>query len=227
MLADRYLGRGPATDAVLLIGLGRFGYAAARQLVAMGCEVLAVDERADLVQKYADELTHVVQLDATDADALAQIGVKNFDRAIVAIGTDIEASIMTVLALSEAGVRDIWAKAITPKHGEILARVGAHHVVYPERTMGERVAHQVAGNMVDFMEFEGGFCLARTPAPAMAIGRPLADTNIRTRHGVTVVGVKRAGEGFTDATAETVVGQGDQLIVTGPTAKVDAFCQLD
>lgn len=214
------------TGTVLVVGLGRFGYAAASQLVRMGQEVLAVDESEALVQKYANEITHVIQLDSTDPDALRQIGVATFDQAIVAIGTDIEASIMTVLELSQAGVKDIWAKAITRKHGEILARVGAHHVIYPERTMGQRVAHQVAGNMTDYIEFDDGFSLARTEAPELAWGRPLSESVIRSRYDVTIVGVKRHNEDFTYARADTVVHQGDELIVAGRTDLVEAFCLL-
>lgn len=211
---------------VLVVGLGRFGYAAASQLVRMNQEVLAVDERPQLVQRYANEFTHVMSMDATDPEALEQIGVAGFDKAIVAIGSDIEASIMTVLALSEAGVREIWAKAITRKHGEILDRVGAHHVIYPERTMGERVAHTVAGNMTDYIEFADGFSLARTEAPALSWGKTLAESVIRSRYDVTIVGVKRRGQDFTYARAETVVHEGDELIVAGITDLVEAFCLL-
>ncbi|WP_460764992.1 potassium channel family protein [Mariniluteicoccus flavus] len=212
--------------AVLVVGLGRFGLAAALELVRMDQEVLAVDERPELVQRYANELTHVIVLDSTDAEALEQIGAGSYERAIVAIGTDIEASIMTVLALSEAGVGDIWAKAITRKHGEILARVGAHHVVYPERTMGQRVAHQVAGNMSDYIQFEDGFSLARTEAPELSWGKSLGESVIRSKFDVTIVGVKRHGEDFTYARPETVVERGDELIVAGRTDLVEGFCLL-
>ena len=137
--------RKPAPTSVVIIGLGRFGSAVADSLVRMGQEVLAIDENQVLVERWADELTHVAQADTTDDEALRQLGVGDFDRAVVAIGTDIEASVLTVLALAEAGVPDIWAKAITRKHGAILERVGAHHVIYPEFSMGERVAHMLTG----------------------------------------------------------------------------------
>jgi Trk K+ transport system NAD-binding subunit len=108
----------------VVIGLGRFGSAVAECLVRLGQEVLAIEEDQALVEKWADTLTHVVQADSTDEEALRQLGVGDFDRAVVAIGADIEASVLTVLALAEAGVNDIWAKAITPKQGQILERVG-------------------------------------------------------------------------------------------------------
>lgn len=212
--------------SVVVIGLGRFGSAVAESLVNLGQEVLAVDENRELVERYSDELTHVVQADTTDDEALRQIGVTNFDRAVVAIGTDIEASVLTVLALAEAGVPDIWAKAITRKHGQILERVGAHHVVYPEHSMGERVAHMLTGGMMDYIEFDDAFSIARCTAPQETWGRTLEESAPRTRHGVTIVGVKRHGEDFTYARPATLVNRQDQLIVSGPTEKVERFCTL-
>ena len=138
---------------------------------------------------------------------------------MVAIGTDIEASVLTVLALAEAGVPDIWAKAITRKHGQILERVGAHHVVYPEFSMGERVAHMLTGGMMDYIEFDDEFSIARTLAPPFTWDKTLAESAPRSKHGVTIVGVKRTGEDFTYARPETTVSRHDHLIVSGPTAQ--------
>ena len=216
----------PDAVSVVVIGLGRFGTAVAQSLVNMGQEVLAIDENHTLVERWADELTHVVQADTTDDEALRQLGVADFDRAVVAIGTDIEASVLTVLALAEAGVPDIWAKAITRKHGAILERVGAHHVVYPESSMGERVAHLLTGSMIDFIEFDDQFSIARAHAPQETWDKTLAESSPRTRHGVTIVGVKRQGEDFTYARPETRVERHDQLIVSGPTRQVEQFCNI-
>ncbi|WP_460495632.1 potassium channel family protein [Glycomyces tarimensis] len=210
-------------EAVAVIGLGRFGTAVAQSLTRMGHEVLAIDERPDIVQRYSESLTHVVQADSTDTAVLNQLGVGEFDHVVVAIGTDIEASVLTVLACEEAGVREIWAKAINAKHGQILHRTGAHHVVYPEAAMGERVAHLVSGKMMDFIEFDDGFAIVKTKAPAEAIDRSLGESKLRSKYGVTVVGVKKTGEDFTYATADTVVLEGDTLIVSGSTKKVEAF----
>ncbi len=213
------------STTVVVIGLGRFGSAVAEALVHMGQEVLAVDEDPALVERWADELTHVVQADTTDDQALQQLGVGDFDRAVVAIGADIEASVLTVLALAEAGVKDIWAKAITRKHGRILQRVGATHVVYPEFSMGERVAHMLTGRMEDYIEFDDEFSIARTLAPPFTWDKTLAESAPRTSHGVTIVGVKRAGEDFTHARPETAVKRHDHLIVSGPTKLVEKFCR--
>jgi trk system potassium uptake protein TrkA len=214
------------SGAVVVIGLGRFGTAVAVSLVNLGQEVLAIDEDPALVQRWADDLTHVVQADCTDEQALRQLGVGDFDRAVVAIGADIEASVLTVLSLTEAGVPDIWAKAITHKHGQILERVGAHHVVYPEHSMGERVAHMLTGSMIDYIQFDDDFSMARTDAPSMTWDKSLGDSSPRTHHGVTIVGVKRAGEDFTYARPETVVHRHDHLIVSGRTQDVERFCRL-
>lgn len=212
-------------DSILVIGLGRFGSAVALSLVEMGKEVMAIDENAELVQRWAADLTHVVQADTTDEEALRQLGCSSFDWAVVAIGSDIEASVLTVLALSEAGIEEIWAKAITAKHGKILERVGAHHVVYPERAMGQRVAHQIVGSLEDYMEFEG-YALARITAPTILWGIPLGKSDVRTRHRVTVVGIKRQGESYTYADHETIPHRGDELIISGTVKAVERFSAL-
>ncbi|MEJ7636235.1 TrkA family potassium uptake protein [Aeromicrobium sp.] len=214
------------TAPVLVIGLGRFGSSVASSLVQLGHEVLAVDERADVVQRYAGEFTHVVAADSTDTEALRQIGAEQFNRAVVGIGTDIEASVLTVLSLSELGLTEIWAKAISAKHASILDRVGATNVVRPESDMGKRVAHLVTGTMTDYIEFDDGFAIARTRTPETACGRTLQESSLRSKHGVTIVGVKTRGEDFTYARPGTMISQSDELIVSGPTDKVETFCAL-
>lgn len=212
------------SDPILVIGLGRFGTSVALSLVRLGHEVLAVDESTEIVKRYADDFTHVVAADSTDTEALKQIGADQFNRAVVGIGTHIEASVLTVLGLAELGVEEIWAKAISAKHAKILTSVGATNVVRPESAMGERVAHLVTGTMSDFMEFDDDFAIARTRTPRRAEGKTLHEAALRSRYGVTVVGVKARGAEFVYAQPETVVGAGDELIVAGTTAEVEAFC---
>jgi trk system potassium uptake protein TrkA len=216
----------PHGDGVVVIGLGRFGSAVADSLVRLGHDVLGIDENPELVQRWADRLTHVVEADSTNTDVLKRLGVHEFAHAVVGIGTDIEASVLTVLAVSELGVPDIWAKAVSPKHGRILERTGAHHVVYPEAEMGERVAHLVTGKMIDFIEFDDGFAIVKTRAPHEMFGRTLAQSAARSKYGITVVGVKRPKEDFTYARPETVIQRGDLLIVSGPTRQTEAFAAL-
>lgn len=215
------------TDSVVVIGLGRFGSAVADSLLRLGHEVLGIDEDGDVVQHWASRLTHVVQADSTRGEVLRQLGVGEFSRAVVGIGSDVEASVLTVLALEEVGIGDIWAKATTEKHGRILERTGAHHVVYPEAAMGERVAHLVTGRMIDFIEFDDGFAIVKTRAPRESHGKTLSESALRSKYGVTVVGVKRARMDFTYAKADTLIEHGDLLIVSGPTGHVETFAALD
>ncbi|WP_235921636.1 potassium channel family protein [Lentzea tibetensis] len=211
---------------VVVIGLGRFGSSLAIELIAHGSEVLGIDSDPKLVQRHADELTHVVVADSTDADVMRQLGVDEFTRAVVGIGTDLEASILTTAVLVDFEIPHIWAKAISREHGRILSRIGAHHVVLPEHEMGERVAHLVTGRMLDFIEFEDDYAMIKTRPPGEALGRSLGVSRLRAKYGVTVVGVKRPGEGFTYATVDTVVNPGDVLIVAGRTGEVERFADL-
>ncbi len=220
-MADRQ--HTPNDDNVVVIGLGRFGGAVAESLINLGHEVLGIDSDGHIVQDWGDRLTHVVQADATDTDAMRQLGVQDFSRAVVGIGTNLETSVLTVLTLSEIGVTEVWAKATSIKHGKILSQVGARHVIYPESEMGERVAHLITGRMLDYIEFDDGFAIAKVHAPREAVGRTLADIGLRSKWGVTVVGVKLPGQDFTYATPDTVVPQGCLLIVAGNTTKVEKF----
>lgn len=212
---------------VLVIGLGRFGGAVAETLAQMGREVLGVDSDADLVQRYSGKITHVVQADATDQEALKQLGAPELRRAVVAIGTDIEASILTTAALSDLKVPQIWAKAVTRSHGRILERVGANEVVYPEHDMGERLAHIVAGRMIDYIELDENFALVETRPPRDLVGKTLAEAEVRKRYGITVVCIKSANKPFTYATPETMVRTDDVLVVAGETKFAEAFADLD
>lgn len=213
----------PASDSVVVIGLGRFGQSVALSLNQLGHEVLGIDERAEVVQELSVSLPHVVQANTTNVETLRQLNVAAFRHGVVAIGSDLEASVLSVLALSELGVPDIWAKAVTERHGRILERTGAHHVIYPEKTMGERVAHLVTSKILDFIEFDDDFAIAKTRVPVDVQNLTLAESALRKNHGVTIVGIKRPGEDFTYGRPETLVHPGDLLIVAGPTAAVEAF----
>ncbi|WP_228981178.1 TrkA family potassium uptake protein [Streptomyces sp. DH12] len=219
------------TDArdqrVAVIGLGRFGSSLAHELTRRDWDVLGIDTDRQLVQRYSDSLTHTVVADCTDPEVLRQLGVHEFSSAVVGIGTDIEASMLIASNLLDAGVPNIWAKAISRQHGRILERLGVHHVVLPEHEMGERVAHLVTGRMLDFIQFDDDYALIKTVAPTVATGVPLGVSQVRGKYGVTVVGIKRPGQDFTHATAETVIETGDVVIVTGRTQAVEAFAELD
>ncbi|MEG3627058.1 potassium channel family protein [Streptomyces poriticola] len=217
----------PAADQrIAVIGLGRFGSSLANELMHHGWDVLGIDTDPRLVQKYSDGLTHSAVADSTDPEVLRQLGVHEFTSAVVGIGTDVEASILVSSNLLDAEVPNIWAKAISRQHGKILERLGVHHVVLPEHEMGERVAHLVAGRMLDFIEFDDDYALVKTIAPDPVTGVPLGRSQVRSRYGVTVVGIKRPGEAFTYASADTVVQKGDVIVVTGKTRAVETFADL-
>jgi trk system potassium uptake protein TrkA len=210
-------------DSVVVIGLGRFGSSVAQSLMRLGHDVMGIDRDSEPVQSWADLLTHAVQADSTNVNIMRQLGVADFAHAIVGIGTDLAASLMTIMALTELGIKDIWVKAVTHEHAQIAQRIGAHHVVFPESDMGERVAHLITGRMMDFIEFDDGFAIAKIHAPAPTHNYALAECGVREKFGVTVVGVKRANEDFQHATPGTVVLPGDLLIVSGPTRKIELF----
>jgi trk system potassium uptake protein TrkA len=214
-------------DQTLVIGLGRFGRAIAETLGHLGHEVLGVDASARIVHACTPGMTHVVQADATDIQALRQLGAGDFPTAVVAIGSDIQASILATYALVDLEIPRIWAKAITAEHGSILERVGAHRVIFPERDMGVRMAHSMVGRTIDYIEIDENFVLLETTAPKEAVGKTLQDAGLRKRFEVTVVSVKRPGGTFTYATPETVLHPGDLLVVAGSPKKAEAFAALD
>lgn len=211
----------------LVVGLGRFGGGLAETLAELGHEVLGIDNDPKLVQSYAAKLTHVVEADSTDIDAMRQLGAEDFQTAVVAIGTEMEASILTTALLVDLRVPRIVAKAITQEHGTILERVGATRVVFPERDMGVRVGHSLAGSMLDYFELDPGFALVETRAPKKLVGKTLAQAEVRKRYGITVVCIKPEGGSFTYATPETIVNEGDILVVAGETKRAEAFGELD
>ena len=211
---------------VLVVGLGRFGAATAGQLDRLGREVLAVDESAALVQKWSERVTHAVQADARSIDALRQIGAQDFSIAVCAVGSSVEASVLIVANLVDLKIPQIWAKAISQSHGKILARIGANHVIYPEAEAGERVAHLVSGRMLDFIEFDDDFAMVKMYPPKPIRGKTLAESGVRKKFHITVVGVKSPGQPFTYATAETLVSNHDLIIVSGTERDIEKFAAL-
>ncbi len=210
-------------DSVLVVGLGRFGGSMAGTLERLGHEVVAVDADPDIVREWSGRLTHVAQVDSTSESAMRQLGAEQFEIAVVAIGGDIESSLLSTGVLVDLGVREVWAKAITPAHGRILERSGARHVVHPEQDAGERTAHLLTGRMIDYIEFDDGFAIVKLRAPRQAWGRTLGDSALHLKYGINLVGVKRRSEDFTYARPETPVEEGDLLIVSGATDRIEHF----
>ena len=211
---------------VIVIGLGRFGSAVATTLERMGHEVLGADVDPELVRNHKDVLTQVVEADCTEPDTLRRLGAAEFDTAVVAIGSKVEASVLTVLAVVDLGLPNVWAKANTDRHGRILERTGAHHVIFPEKTMGERVAHLVNERLLDFISFDDEFAIARLKASEPVVGLPLILSECRKKFDVTVVGVKRAGENFIHAVPDTIIFPEDELVVSGRIRDIERFSAI-
>lgn len=213
---------GARGSGILVVGLGRFGSALALQLEALGREVLAVERDPRLVAQYSGRVP-LVEADATNPEALAQIAAQEFAVAVVGVGTFLEASMLITGNLVDLGVPQIWAKAITPEHARILTRIGAHHVVYPEADAGKRVAHLVSGSLLDYIEVEEDFTIVKMRPPTETIGFALRQSRVRSRYGVTILGVKSPGEDFASATPETVVRADDIVIVGGRPELLERF----
>jgi trk system potassium uptake protein TrkA len=213
-------------EPVVVIGLGRFGSALALELTRRGTEVLAIDNSSRLVQSLSGRLTQVVKADCTDIDALRQLGVPEFYRAVVAIGSDIEASILVTSLLVELEIEDVWAKAVSEHHGRILERIGAHHVVFPEHEMGERVAHLVYGRMLDYLQVDEDFALAKIRPPRGIVGVPLGESRLRSKYGITIVAVKSDDGKFTYANHTTTLTYDDIILAVGRESDIDHLISL-
>jgi trk/ktr system potassium uptake protein len=210
--------------SVLVIGLGRFGQSAARELMALGHEVLVVDRDEAAVNEIAPEVTHAVQLDAADEAALRAIGAGDFDHAIVAMSGSIESSIFATMALKKLGVANVLAKAGSDLHGAILERIGADRVVFAEREMGQRVAHAFAvRNVVDYMDVAPRFGIVKATPPAAWLGRSLKDLDLVSRLGLTPIALRR-GDGVTiNPHRDEILKAGDELILIGHDDRLEAL----
>jgi trk system potassium uptake protein TrkA len=219
-VADR---RAPERDAgVLVIGLGRFGSSLATTLDRLGQDVLAVETDDRLIAQWTGRLP-LVQADASNPEALEQLGVHDFGVAVVGVGTALEASVLITANLVDLEVPQIWAKAVSAEHGRILTRIGAHHVVYPESDAGSRVAHLVSGKMLDYIEVEDGFTIVKMRPPREMQGFTLAQSDVRRKYGITVIGVKSPGVDFSYATPETRVSANDLLVCSGHADLLERF----
>jgi trk system potassium uptake protein TrkA len=202
--------------SVAVLGLGRFGQSVARELTRLGHDVLALDRSERIVQSVADDVTHAVQADITDEDALRELGVGDFDTAIVGVSTNLEASILTTVLLKRLGVRRIVAKAGNELHGSILQQVGASRVVYPERETGLRVAHSFAAPGVhDYLDVAPGYGFARVGAAEALTGKTLSELDLPGKLGVTAVALHRGGTVTLNPHPSERLRAGDELIVAG------------
>lgn len=211
-----------AKEQVMVIGLGRFGSAVARELERLGHQVLAIDRDEEQVNDIAPDVTHALQLDAADEDALRSAGAGDFQTAIVAISSDAEPSIFATMVLKRLGVRNVIAKAGSQLHGEILSRVGADRVVLPERETGLRLAHSFnVPNVIDYLDVAPNFGIEKIRPPASFIGKSLGELDLKTRIGLTPIALRRGKQVFVNPARDERVAEGDELILIGRDDKLD------
>lgn len=211
-----------AVNSVVVFGLGRFGSSLALELMANGVEVLGIDTDEDLVQSFNGLLTQVVRVDPGVNDALEQLKVAEYDVCVVAIGGDILAGILTASYLKNVGAKEIWAKAVSDQHGQILQQVGVDRIVFPEKDMGKRVAHIVKG-AADFIEVDNDYAIVKSTPNQHIIGVRLGDTDLRKRFGVTIMAVKQGDQPWVNADNNTVLKESDHILVAGPTKLAEEF----
>lgn len=211
----------------LVIGLGRFGSEVARKLCGQGCEVLAMDVCSDLVQQLADDVTHAVVGDGQDKEVLRSLGAENFDCAIVAIGAELAASVLTTMNLRELGVPYIVCKAHDDTHRRVLEKLGADRVVIPEYEFAGRLARSLAShNVLDYIELSPDYGILEVPAPKNWVGKSLKELNIRAKLGVNIIAVEGGSETCVSPAADYVVGSGDIMVVLGDNKALEAVQKL-
>ncbi|MEG2713531.1 MAG: TrkA family potassium uptake protein [Glutamicibacter sp.] len=213
-------------NSVAVIGLGRFGESLALELMKSGTHVLGIDVHENIVQSLNGELTQVVRADASSREILEQLSIHEFDRAVVAVGSHLQSSILCCSLLVSMGIPQIWAKAQDDRHGLILEQLGIHHIVYPEKDMGKRVAHLVRGSMMDYLEVDPGYAMVKMSAPATLHGVKLSDAGVRNKYRVTIAATTNAAGEWKNTDGNTVLQTGDKILVLGSIADTEKFGQL-
>ena len=207
-----------------VIGLGRFGGSICKALSEEGLEVMAMDIDEDKVNEYAKIASHAVIGDSPDESVLKNLGLRNFDHVIVAIGENIQASILTTLILTELGVNTITVKAQNDYHEKVLAKIGADHIVHPERDMAKRIAHNiVSNNVLDYLELSDEHSIVEIVANSRLAGNTLLDLDIRAKYGINIVAIKREKEVIVSPLATEMIQKEDILIVIGSLTDISRF----
>ena len=204
-----------------IIGMGRFGSSLAKTLYSLGHEVLAIDADEERLQEVSESVTHAAVADATDEQALSALGIRNFDVAVVSMGDNLQASILICLLCKELGVKYVLAKANTEVHAKVLKKIGADKVVFPERDMGVRVAYNLlSSNILDFIELSPDYSLAEIRAHKDWLNKSLKEIDMRTKHGINVMAIRREGGMNVAPKGEDMIREGDMLIVVGSNADI-------
>ncbi len=200
----------------VVIGLGRFGTSVAETLYSLGNDVLAVDYDEEVVQNISNRVTHAVQVDANDENSLRALGIRNFDCAVISIGSNIQSSILATLLVKELGVKHVIAKATNASHAKVLYKIGANRVVFPERDMGVRVAHNlVSSNILDYIELSPDYSIAEVVSPEEWHNKTLRELNVRARYGINVMAIKRNNDIDVSPSADNTIESGDIIVAIG------------
>ncbi|MNJ38395.1 potassium channel family protein [Paenibacillus fonticola] len=208
----------------VVIGLGRFGSSLSLELMDLGYEVLGVDLNEEVVDDMSNYLTHAVVADATDEEVLKSFGVRNFDCGIVAIGSDIQMSILAAIQLKELGIKTVVAKAISVLHGRALEKLGVDRVIFPERDMGVRVAHQlVTPNLLDYIQLSKEYSIVELRVPDSLVGKTLGEINPRVNYGCSVVALHKQTGVIVAPTAMDILSSGDIMVLIGSNDNIDKF----
>ena len=211
----------------IVVGLGRFGSEVARQLYALGCEVLAMDTDSELVQEVSNSVTHAVVGDGRDKSVLKALGVRDFDCAIIAIGDDLAASVLATMNLKELGIGHIVCKAHDDTHRRVLQKLGADRVVIPEQENAARLARSLSSpNVLDYIELSDEYGIVEVPAPESWQNKTLKDLNVRAKLGVNIIAIRREGKINVSPGADFMFQGGDIIVVLGDTAALKAVQKL-
>ncbi len=207
-----------------VLGLGRFGESIVRQLSEYGCNVLACDNNQNIVQELSSYATHVIQVDVTDEHAIGALGLGNFDVVVVAIGSNLEATIMATLIAKEKGAKYVVARAQNNMEKTILEKVGADRVILPEFEMGAKVATTlVTTNVIDFINLSDQFGIAEIEPMEDWVGISLSKSNIRASSGLNIVAIKRGKHIIVNPRAEEVIKDEDILVAIGETVDIQRY----
>lgn len=205
-----------------VIGLGRFGRAIATRLYRLGNEVLAIDEDENSIREIADDVTYAVVGDAQNIEVLRNLGVANFDAAVVAVGSDLTASIFVTMNLKELGVKNVICKAADDRYKAALEKVGADRVIIPELTMGLKLAENLSsGNVLDFISLSDDFSIAEAGIPAAWEGKSIAQLGVRAKYGIALLAVRRGSQMSISPGADFVFENGDVVLALGENTKLD------
>lgn len=211
----------------VVIGLGRFGSKVATELCALGCEVLVMDTRADLVQQISNEVTQAVVADCQDKEVLKALGVRNFDCAIVAVGSDLASAVMATMNLKELGVPYVVCKAHDDTRRRVLEKLGADRVVIPEQENACRLARSLSSpNVLDYIELSEDYGIIEVPAPKTWHNKTLVELNVRAKLGVNIIAVRRNGRIDVSPSANYRIEPGDVLVVLGETHALEMVQKL-